>query len=173
MGENKEEGIRLFSVVPKNRARGSRHKLRHGKFHLITRNYFFFLLWKQSNIATLLRGAEESPSAEIIQTQLGRRQAAYCSWLCLEQGGWTRQAQEPLSNLNDFVTLWQKSQKSLKVLPLLIAYCNYSSLQMQTEWMFALSLYKVSRSLVKSSPNTFVGSFFPSQNHIISMKIPK
>lgn len=68
MGENKE-GTRLFSNLPNSRTRGSRHKLKHRKFHLITRkDFFFFTVKVVKRCNTLLREAVESPSAEIIQT---------------------------------------------------------------------------------------------------------
>jgi len=40
MGENEHEGARLFSAVPRDRARGNGHKL-HVKFHLSTTKHFF------------------------------------------------------------------------------------------------------------------------------------
>lgn len=44
MGGNEEDGARHFSVVPNDRTRGSRNKLKIIKFYLNTL-FFFFLLW--------------------------------------------------------------------------------------------------------------------------------
>ncbi|KAK4829696.1 hypothetical protein QYF61_006071, partial [Mycteria americana] len=40
-GGCKENGARLFSVVPSGRTSSSEHKLKHRRFHLIIRKYFF------------------------------------------------------------------------------------------------------------------------------------
>lgn len=84
MGENKEEETRLFSMLPNNTTRGRRYKLKHRKFQL--KGLFFFTVKVVKHCNTLLRETVESPSAVIIQTQLGRRQAIYCRLLCLRNG---------------------------------------------------------------------------------------
>ena len=80
-GGCQEEGARLFSVVPRDRTRVNRHKLKHGMFCLKMRKNFFPLRvtehWNR-----LPREAVESPSLEILKTHLD---GVLC--ILLPQGG--------------------------------------------------------------------------------------
>jgi len=66
-----EDGVRLFSVVPSNRRRGNRHKLKQRKSRLNMRKNFFPLRvtepWNR-----LPREVVESPSLEIFNTHLNK-----------------------------------------------------------------------------------------------------
>jgi len=70
-GGGQEDGAKLFSVVPSDRTRGNRHRLKQRKFRLKMRKNFFTLRvtepWPR-----LPREAVESPSLEIFQTRLNK-----------------------------------------------------------------------------------------------------
>jgi len=84
-------------VVPSDRTKGNKHKLKHRKFRLNMRKNFFPLRvtepWNR-----LPREVVESPSLEIFKTRLD---AVLCSLLwvtLLWQGGWTGWPTEVPSN---------------------------------------------------------------------------
>ncbi|GAB0182427.1 hypothetical protein GRJ2_000708000 [Grus japonensis] len=68
-GGCQEEGARLFSVVPSDRARGNRHELKYRKFRLNMRKNFFTLRVTE-HWHRLPREVVESPSLEIFKTRL-------------------------------------------------------------------------------------------------------
>ena len=70
-GGCQENGAELFSMVPSDRTRLNRHKLKHRKFRLKMRKNFFPLRvtehWNR-----LPREAVDSPSLEIFKTRLDK-----------------------------------------------------------------------------------------------------
>jgi len=69
MGVYKNDGVRLFSVVPSERTRSDAYKLKHKKFQINTqKNCFTVRVVKDRN--RLAGGVVESPSLEIFKSQL-------------------------------------------------------------------------------------------------------
>jgi len=78
------DGARLFSVVPRDRTRGSGHKLKGKKFYLNTRKNCYTVRVVE-HWSRVPRAAAESPFLEAFSINWTRSWAACSSCPCFEQ----------------------------------------------------------------------------------------
>lgn len=103
MGGNEEERVRLCSVVPTDRTRGSGHRLKKVKFYLNIRRPF--LLWGWPSTGTGWLEKMWSLSTEITNTWLDMVLRNLLLLSLLEQGGGTGRSPEVPSSHNHSMIL--------------------------------------------------------------------
>lgn len=100
----REDGARLFCMVPNARARGSGHKLEPRRCHLNSRKHFLTVQVTE-HWHSFPREAVESPPWRFSKAACIRSWAACFGWPCVSNG-WTRWPLGGPAHLNCSVILW-------------------------------------------------------------------
>ena len=104
-------GVRLFSIVFSDRARGSGHNLKHGKFHLNIKKSLFVYLFLCFSMSVVIHRKLPRPIVESLFLWIFKNKLTQLWWTCFwcpcsEEDCWTRWSPEVPSKFIHSVILW-------------------------------------------------------------------